>query len=122
MSALADVPGLAVVQEFPSPDAMREPLDDLAQLNGRMAEGMRALVEGLYEFVNAYAEAKFSTEALTQAVGAMVEAINDDGQINILTLAELIPPVADAVDEATGFGEHGKSVNAEGDVQAFTGH
>jgi hypothetical protein len=121
MTATVDIPGLAVVQEFSGPGAMEEPLVDLTQLNGRIADAMRHLVEGLHDFINAYAEANFATEALTAAVGALIEAIDDNGLINPITLAELLPAVQEAIDDAKGLGEAGSQLGAEGDIQAFEG-
>jgi hypothetical protein len=49
----------------------------------------------------------------------MVEAIGDDGMINVFTFAETLPPVAEAIEEAMTLGEAAVQIDAEGDVEGF---
>lgn len=119
MTEIADVLDVDMPSEFENPGQMEEAVDLLRASAETLIAAQQALVEGLERFINAYAEAKFTTGALNDAVGALVESVDEDGVVNVGTFVERLPGVDEAVAEAKTLGEHGTEIEAEGDVTAF---
>lgn len=120
MTTAPDLAAPEDVGEFVDPSAMADTLEGIGGFVQTINAAHSHLLDLVHGFVSAYESAEFSTDEITSGVKAMVESISEEeGSIDFVAMLESIPPLMEALNEASGLGEHGAQVGAEGSIERF---